>query len=183
MQKLLAMFDVAGSVNKIELVWKYHFVLKSSFIWSFFFTRNMNLFQQHRAVSRYTETLSTDCSASINGHWLAWSLFVQVKDGLAWWDWMSRIACCARVWAIWFRCLPILKILWFCRCKQIMKRRVRCLILQSGGLEWFVLLKKHTSSWLSVRSLCPAVEAERASARAAASAIRTEEESESTPLM
>jgi hypothetical protein len=102
----------------------------------------MNLFQQHRAVSKYTETLSTDCSASINGHWLAWSLFVLVKYGLAWWDWMSRIACCARVWAIWFRCLPILKILWFRRCKQIMKCCVRC-------LEWSLLLKKHTSSWLS----------------------------------
>ena len=26
MQKLLAMFNVAGKVNKIELMWKYHFV-------------------------------------------------------------------------------------------------------------------------------------------------------------
>jgi len=110
----------------------------------------MNLFQQHRAVGRDTESMSTCCSASINGHWLAWSLFVLVKDGLAWWDWMSRKACFARVWAVWFRCLPILKILWFCCCKQMMKCCVRCLILQSGGLEWSVLLKKHTSSWLCI---------------------------------
>ena len=53
---------------------------------NFFLTASTLLFQQHEADRMVTESVTTEVSASLNGHCRTWLLLEQLNDRLVGWD-------------------------------------------------------------------------------------------------
>ena len=117
----------------------------------FFFYNKHALFQQQAADKSLTWFKTTEDSASCNGHWVTCAPLEQEQGTVRELGGDCERACRAKVSAVWFWDLWILRMVLFVLRVQLANIWVNGLILHSGGLPWSEALRKCTSCWLSER--------------------------------